>query len=156
MAKENDQRGSFMGDESTRRDFLSYLMGAGITTCLGVGGYFAFNFVVPQKNSIKYVDVLITNSKQLPEGSHFKFRDFKGKAVLLVNRKGEIRAFSSVCPHLGCDVKWESDRDRFLCPCHIGIFDPNGSVVSGPPSKKLTEFAVKVENGNIYVSLVEA
>ena len=116
----------------------------------------SINFVVPQKNSIKYVDVLITNSKQLPEGSHFKFRDFKGKAVLLVNRKGEIRAFSSVCPHLGCDVKWESDRDRFLCPCHIGIFDPNGSVVSGPPSKKLTEFAVKVENGNIYVSLVEA
>ncbi len=145
-----------MGDLPTRRDVLSYLMGAGIVAGFGLAGSFGFRFVVPSDAKEKPVEVLIRNVDQLPEGSFYEFRDFQGKKTLLVNRKGTIRAFSSVCPHLGCGVRWEPEKDRFLCPCHIGVFDPSGQVISGPPTAPLAEYAVKIEQGHIYVTLMGA
>src|SRR3990170_1446601 len=40
---------------------------------------------------------------------------------------------SNTCTHLGCPVRWDSGRQSFLCPCHSGVFDRKGNVVSGPP-----------------------
>ncbi|HRX80628.1 MAG: Rieske 2Fe-2S domain-containing protein [Planctomycetaceae bacterium] len=40
-----------------------------------------------------------------------------------------VRAFSSVCPHLGCVVQFNSERG-FNCPCHKAFFQPDGQPVS--------------------------
>ncbi len=42
-------------------------------------------------------------------------------------------AMSNICTHLGCRARWIPEQSRFFCPCHNGIFDKNGNVVSGPP-----------------------
>lgn len=145
-----------MTEKAKRRDFLSSLMSVSIASGIGLSGFFGFKFVVPTDAPIKTVEVLIQDANRLSDGDQYEFRDFLGKAVLLVKRQGVVRAFSSVCPHFGCKVKWESDNDRFLCPCHIGVFDPDGLVVSGPPATGLTEFPVSIKKGKIYVTLVEA
>lgn len=41
----------------------------------------------------------------------------------------KVKAFSSVCPHLGCAVQLES-KDRFNCPCHKAFFELSGEPVS--------------------------
>ena len=75
-----------------------------------------------------------------------------GKAVIVLCDRGGFRAFSAICTHLGCLVKWDSMRGEFLCPCHAAVFDKNGKVVSGPPPSPLPTVVVKEIGGKVYVS----
>jgi Rieske Fe-S protein len=63
----------------------------------------------------------------------------------------EYTAMSNICTHLGCRIRWIPDQGKFFCPCHNGVFDKNGNVVSGPPPRPLDRYQVKVENGQIMV-----
>ena len=60
---------------------------------------------------------------------------------------------SNICTHLGCRVRWIAERGQFFSPCHNGVFDKHGLVVSGPPPRPLDEFETKIEDGNLYIQL---
>lgn len=60
-------------------------------------------------------------------------------------------AMSNICTHLGCRVRWLADQGSFFCPCHNGVFDAQGAVVSGPPPRPLDRYEVKVDGGQILV-----
>lgn len=62
-------------------------------------------------------------------------------------------AMSNICTHLGCRVRWVAERKQFFSPCHNGIFDEHGYVVSGPPPRPLDEYETKIEDGNLYIKL---
>lgn len=64
---------------------------------------------------------------------------------------GSPRVLSSVCPHLGCSVRWIEKQDKFICPCHGGTFTADGVHVSGPPLRAMDELESKVENGVLKV-----
>ena len=51
---------------------------------------------------------------------------------------------SNICTHLGCRVRWVSGQEEFFCPCHDGVFDIDGNVVSGPPPRPLEAFTVNL------------
>jgi menaquinol-cytochrome c reductase iron-sulfur subunit len=63
----------------------------------------------------------------------------------------DFLVMSNVCTHLGCRVRWVADQGEFFCPCHNGVFDKEGNVVSGPPPRPLDRFEVKVEGDQLYV-----
>jgi Rieske Fe-S protein len=45
------------------------------------------------------------------------------KPVFVMPRKaGTQHVFSSICPHLGCQVEWAGDQHQFYCPCHGSVF----------------------------------
>ena len=67
-------------------------------------------------------------------------------------KKGEIIAMNATCTHLACIVSWNEEEKKFFCPCHNGIYDSNGMVVSGPPPYPLRRHKTKVEDGQLYVS----
>lgn len=60
-------------------------------------------------------------------------------------------ALSNVCTHLGCRVRWIAEKEEFFCPCHNGVFDKEGNVVSGPPPAPLMRYEIKVEEDQIYI-----
>jgi Rieske Fe-S protein len=60
-------------------------------------------------------------------------------------------AMSNICTHLGCHIRWIDQQEQFFCPCHNGVFDRLGNVVSGPPPRPLDRYDVKVENDQLYV-----
>ena len=67
------------------------------------------------------------------------------QAVVFLDREGEgYRALSAVCQHLGCRVRWDAPRKQFRCPCHGGVYDRDGHVVSGPPPRPLERLPVRV------------
>jgi menaquinol-cytochrome c reductase iron-sulfur subunit len=70
--------------------------------------------------------------------------------VLTDNGRDYI-ALSNICTHLGCRVRWINEQGEFFCPCHNGIFNKDGEVVSGPPPKPLNQYQVKVENDQIFI-----
>ncbi len=60
-------------------------------------------------------------------------------------------AFSINCTHLGCPVRWLSDAELFLCPCHGGVYYKDGTVAAGPPPKPLPRYPVRVNNGQVEI-----
>ena len=60
-------------------------------------------------------------------------------------------AMSNICTHLGCRVRWIDDTQEFFCPCHNGVFDKQGLVVSGPPPRPLDRYEVKIEADQIFI-----
>jgi Rieske Fe-S protein len=60
-------------------------------------------------------------------------------------------ALSSRCMHLGCPVRFVAAAERFICPCHGGVYDFRGMVAGGPPVRPLDRFYTRVV-GN-YVQL---
>lgn len=60
-------------------------------------------------------------------------------------------AMSNVCTHLGCLIRWIAEQDKFFCPCHNGVFDKQGNVVSGPPPRPLDQYQVKVEDDQLFI-----
>ena len=67
---------------------------------------------------------------------------------IFVFRKPEgFYAVSSICTHLGCNVRWNGDRGGFDCPCHGSVFDQNGKNIGGPAPKPLKWYELAVVSG---------
>ena len=49
-------------------------------------------------------------------------------------------ALSSRCMHLGCPVRYVQAAERFVCPCHGGVYNFRGEVAGGPPVRPLDRF----------------
>jgi Rieske Fe-S protein len=64
---------------------------------------------------------------------------------LLWDGTRSVRAFSATCTHLGCQVHWDLDGRRFLCPCHGGAYDVDGRVIAGPPPRPLVTRSTRVD-----------
>ena len=60
-------------------------------------------------------------------------------------------AVSTRCAHLGCPVHYAQASQRFICPCHGGVYDAQGKVVGGPPVRPLDRFYTRVRNGRVEV-----
>jgi Rieske Fe-S protein len=63
----------------------------------------------------------------------------------------EITVLSPICPHLGCQIGWQSAQSRFSCPCHGGIFSTEGTHQSGPPPRSMDKLAFEIRNGRLFV-----
>jgi menaquinol-cytochrome c reductase iron-sulfur subunit len=63
----------------------------------------------------------------------------------------EFIAISHRCMHLGCPVRFVPASERFICPCHGGVYDFEGKVAGGPPVRPLDRFYTRVRNGNVEV-----
>jgi len=66
-------------------------------------------------------------------------------------KPGGFVAISTRCAHLGCPVRWVVPAERFVCPCHGGVYDFQGKVVGGPPPRPLDRFATRVRNGQVQL-----
>jgi menaquinol-cytochrome c reductase iron-sulfur subunit len=62
-----------------------------------------------------------------------------------------ITVLSSTCPHLGCPVNWHVDQARFVCPCHGGIFNSEGSHIGGPPPRSMDRLEFQIRAGRLWV-----
>ena len=84
-----------------------------------------------------------------------------GKASIYVRRTDPARdeknadqpyvAISTRCAHLGCPVRYVNASQRFICPCHGGVYGFQGEVTGGPPVRPLDRFYTKVERGRVLV-----
>lgn len=76
-----------------------------------------------------------------------------GEEFLIIRRdETHFSALAATCTHSEvCSVKWDPERRQLVCPCHRGVFDVQGNVVSGPPPRPLHSREVVVRDGSVYV-----
>jgi len=141
----------------TRRDFLKLLKGAG--ALLGVSAVatpVVAYFYPPKLIEMPSEPVLVCPESELPVGEA-KIVEFGRYPAIIINTPDGLKAYSAVCTHFACLVKWNPETKRLECPCHDGYFNAaDGSVISGPPPKPLLALAAEVVDGQIYVKVGEA
>ena len=59
------------------------------------------------------------------------------KAGVYKDEHGEIFVVSVQCPHLGCQLEWNSDEKSWDCPCHGSRFDYKGNLLDNPAQEDL-------------------
>jgi menaquinol-cytochrome c reductase iron-sulfur subunit len=149
-----------------RRSFLGALLAVGAA---GIGALlavplvrFAIHPLQATTTETKWSDIGNVNEfpvGKLPVKRLIKVEQLDGwrkivseKAVYVTtNAAGQLQVLSPICPHLGCSIAWSEAQRNFLCPCHVGIFAPNGSHISGPPPRAMDGLETNVENGILRV-----
>jgi Rieske Fe-S protein len=77
------------------------------------------------------------------------------RRLFLFNGPDGFYTVSSVCTHLGCNVKRAATG--FECPCHGSRFDDNGRVVRGPAPAPLAWYGLSLSpRGELIVDLDRA
>lgn len=73
-------------------------------------------------------------------------------SIFVLSENGrDFIAMSNICTHLGCRVRWIADQEVFFSPCHNGVFDKQGYVISGPPPRPLDRYEIKIEGDQLFV-----
>jgi menaquinol-cytochrome c reductase iron-sulfur subunit len=76
------------------------------------------------------------------------------RTVFLVKTgDGQVTALDSTCTHLGCRVSWNAEAQQLKCPCHGGVYDRTGMVLSGPPPMALARIATRVDGDQVLVQV---
>lgn len=150
-------------DTAERRRILSTLgMIGGMAASYGTFAAMAGRFLYPA-HPARLEWMYVAPLAELPAGASLAYRSPDGLSVTITrsNDEGEATvsdfiALSSICPHLGCRVHWEPGNERFFCPCHNGVFDPQGKATSGPPAvdgQDLARYELKIENGLLFIKV---
>lgn len=157
-------------DEKDGRDRRAFLnkasktaMGAGLVGGYGGLGAIAVRYLYPARPddlSWQYV----VEVDRVAVGSALRYEGPGGETINIARQRGtggadDFVALSSTCPHLGCQVRWEGQNERFFCPCHNGVFDPSGVATEGPPAEagqSLSTYDLKVESGLLHIAVPTA
>jgi cytochrome b6-f complex iron-sulfur subunit len=135
--------------QDTRRGLLRGLLGSIAAFSLGGVIYGAYRFLAPGAGACAPVEIPLND---IPEGGAYPFQSGTVPCLLFKGEDGGLKAFSLVCSHLGCTVQWNPEKKTFYCPCHDGLFDAEGNVVSGPPPAPLERLKVEVKGDKAVVS----
>ncbi len=149
-----------------RRAFLWTGMFAALAAAYGTLTSYALGFIFPRRREgppqrlfigfTHEIDIGASKSVPLPSGDQ-----------LIVSNTGSIDpatgspfiGFSNQCPHLGCKVHWEAGNQRFLCPCHQGVFRADGVALEGPPAQahqRLRAYSIELDGDSMYAVVEDA
>jgi Rieske Fe-S protein len=170
---DRDMPGAFEGETVTRRRFMD-------VAANGAGVVAAAAFTLPALGmALAPVFTVAPYIQWQPVGppSDFPDNNFVPKVIVIVPGIGEagnslayVRkrnpaidtepedkfnhwlAVSNRCMHLGCPVRWVPAAQRFICPCHGGVYNLRGMVAGGPPVRPLDRFYTRL---NPATNLVE-
>jgi cytochrome b6-f complex iron-sulfur subunit len=133
-----------------RRSFIKILASVLGLTALGAFVYPLFRFLLPVKAAMGITHIEVPKS-EVPIGASKEVMIGETPAIIVNTRNKGVVAFSRVCTHLGCLVKYYPDKQEFICPCHGGTFNLEGNVVSGPPPRPLPKYSVRVVGNNLVI-----
>lgn len=133
-----------------RRQLLkSSLAFLGTTTLISFV-YPASKFLIPPKSNAQDAKIII-DKEQIPPGTA-KEVTYNEIPLVIINRRGSgFIALSRVCTHLGCLVGYDSFNNKLVCPCHAGEFDLEGNSISGPATKNLKRYPLKISSKQITI-----
>jgi cytochrome b6-f complex iron-sulfur subunit len=143
-----------MPEEASRRSFLGKLLGGTLLAWGGmvVGSVLAYLFPPHGGGSrLSPQRVKVGSAADIPLGGG-KLVLVEGEPVWVIHLARGFVGFSATCTHKGCIIGWEEKRKVFSCPCHEGLFDTHGNVISGLPRRPLSRFQVGAVQGGLYVA----
>jgi Rieske Fe-S protein len=165
--------GAFEGETVTRRRFME-------GTAMAVGGIATAAFALPALgfalgpvledttptrwqpvgpegdfNPVTYTPQVINITPDIGDAGkatvYIRTRDPKRDKVIKGEDPQPYVAISTRCAHLGCPVRYIQASQKFVCPCHGGVYGFQGEVQGGPPVRPLDRFYTRVRNGKVEI-----
>jgi glycine/D-amino acid oxidase-like deaminating enzyme/nitrite reductase/ring-hydroxylating ferredoxin subunit len=78
--------------------------------------------------------------------------DVGGQKLAVVKKQGKVKAFSTVCPHLGCQIEWNDGEDTWDCPCHGSRFELDGTLKHGPAKRGLDPVEISMDKDTVKLA----
>lgn len=158
-----------------RRGFLMRFMTGLLAVILGLvptvfGFLFFFDPLVrrkgsasasenPKKDAEGFIKMDVTRDSLPDDGTPMSFKVYDdkidawnkflqievGQVWLRKNADGEVVAFNTICPHLGCAVDYRAGRNDFFCPCHTSAFDMDGQRTNEIPPRGMDPLVTKLK-----------
>jgi cytochrome b6-f complex iron-sulfur subunit len=133
-------------------------MGAGLGGVLLSLGGIAARYIYPRQALRRRRSIFLAPVGDIPAGKGRSYSLPDGSTALVTDAGDGFVALSNVCPHLGCKVHFEAAQGKFVCPCHQGIFEKDGTAVSGPPAEEgrnLKRYPVRRVGDNLFIEIEE-
>ena len=161
--------GAFEGETVTRRRFMvgtTHVAGAVAMSAIALPALgFALGPIFESKEVTwqpvgaegdflddAYIPKVITETEGIANVGQTTVYVRKRNAELDTEPEDEYNQFIAIstrCMHLGCPVRYVAAAERFVCPCHGGVYDFQGKVDGGPPVRPLDRFYTRVRNGQL-------
>ena len=126
-----------------RRELLEWVsrgLALGVTAVIGLPGFKYILGTVEEKSAIQSQFSRLIRLKDLVPGRLMMMpvmglkrdawiqsdQQALGRVWLVRGPGDTVKAFSSVCPHMGCQLQSASGGKNFVCPCHRANFDVDG------------------------------
>lgn len=136
-----------------RRNFVNYLLGGGLAGMFGSSLYPIIRFLIPPRQTqVELNRVEAAKTGELAPNSFMIFKFGNSPGILINTSDGELRAFTAICTHMACTVRYDNENEAIHCPCHNGWFDLAGKVLAGPPPAPLEQYDVQISGESIFVS----
>jgi Rieske Fe-S protein len=101
------------------------------------------------KKSAKPAGTVLGAASEIPLGGGKIYS--AAKVVVTQPARGQYKAFSAVCTHVGCIMSAVTNR-TIDCPCHGSQFKiTNGAVITGPAPSPLSAKQIKIVGGNVVL-----
>jgi menaquinol-cytochrome c reductase iron-sulfur subunit len=163
--------GAFEGETVTRRRLMTVAAHAGGGVAVGMIALPALGFALgpnfkelePRWEAVGTPDEFLDNDYSSRTITVVPGAGETGKTTVYLRKRNpdidkeeadeynQYIALSSRCMHLGCPVRFVPASQRFICPCHGGVYDFLGGVQGGPPVRPLDRFYTRVRNGLVEV-----
>ena len=148
--------------DNDRRNFLLLIPIAIFASVAGAVATAAFRFLRPisaSQRQLKWIDAMpmahVKGDKPLM--CSIVTERTAGWATTLEEQQVFVlpshqhQAFSSTCPHEGCNVMWREEKNDFFCPCHDSLFGLDGARMSGPAPRGLDPLPTREKDGMLQV-----
>lgn len=144
----------------SRRTFITSTLTASSGLVLsGLNSIRASDLVNRALSGNNVLSVNIDDYPELKEDGGFKvikevaIGDITDSIIIVRRSAKEFLAYSSVCRHKKCNVKFKKDKDIFVCPCHGSTYDIGGKVTKGPSEKDIPAYKVKLDGNKLEISI---
>ena len=165
--------GAFEGETVTRRNFMNLVTQGAGGVAVAAFALPALGFALgPDFSRVPFSWQTIGVPSDFPETTYVtrvltivEGMGEAGKSIAYVRKRNpqidtekgdqynQYIAISSRCMHLGCPVRYVDAAQRFICPCHGGVYDFRGKVAGGPPVRPLDRFYTRVTPDGRYVQI---
>ena len=154
----------------TRRAFFraATVGGTGVGLCVlqsGLGSGLVREAKAAENNDYPRLRLGLAADLKVAQAVRFHYPDASHTALLIklgheardgVGPDRDIVAYSTVCPHMGCDIsdRYDKGHPKVLgpCRCHFSSFDLSkaGVQIQGQATEALPQVLLELQNGELF------
>ncbi|SRR5579883_662340 len=84
---------------------------------------------------------------------HLEVEDLERDIIVVHTGPNQYTAVDIKCKHRGCDVSYDIEDKKFVCPCHGSEYDLYGRLLKGPSEKPLAYYHTELKDGAVMVTV---